>query len=157
MLMATAKQVTTIATQRALPRPDLDEEMWLSPWIVEFSKNSERMAKAILSNGKPEYQLFIQHLHNLGLLNILVNSKELHLDLIKSTIDEIGNCFQLLQENFQMSMTLKIHIILHHYVDHFTVTGETLLKYTDESVEAMHSQIRQFEESHYYTNHKVWQ
>ena len=108
----------------------------------------------VLSNGKPEYQLFIQHLHNLGLLNILVNMKELQLDLIKSTIDEIANCFQLLQENFQMSMTLKIHIILHHYVDHFTVTGETLLKYTDESVEAMHSQIRQFEESHHYTNHK---
>ena len=108
----------------------------------------------VLSNGKPEYQLFIQHLHNLGLLNILVNMKELHLDLIKSTIDGIGNCFQLPQENFQMSMTLKIHIILHHYVDHFTVTGETLLKYTDESVEAMHSQIRQFEESHHYTNHR---
>ena len=50
MLMATAKQVTTMLTHRALPRPDFDEDMWLSPWIVEFSKNSERIAKTILSN-----------------------------------------------------------------------------------------------------------
>ena len=47
-----------------------------------------------------------------------------------------------------------MHIILHHYLDHFEVTGETLLKYTDEAVEAMHSQIKQFEERHHYKNHK---
>ena len=70
------------------------------------------------------------------------------------TIKEIGRVFKLLQEHFQMSMTLKMHIILHHYLDHFEVTGETLLKYTDEAVEAMHSQIKQFEERHHYTNYK---
>ena len=63
MLMATAKQVTMMATHRVLPRPDLDEEIWLSPWIVEFSKNSERMAKAILSNWKPESRIYIETLH----------------------------------------------------------------------------------------------
>ena len=54
MLIATAKQATTVATHKTLPRPDLDEEMCLRPWIVEFSKKSERMAIAILSNKKPD-------------------------------------------------------------------------------------------------------
>ena len=112
------------------------------------------LGEMLKTHGKPDHQLFVEHLHNLGQLNILVNMKELHLDLIDSAIKEIGRVFKLLQEHFQMSMTLKMHIILHHYLDHFEVTGETLLKYTDEAVEAMHSQIKQFEERHHYKNHK---
>ena len=46
------------------------------------------------------------------------------------------------------------YYVIHHYLDHFEVTGETLLKYTDEAVEVMHSQIKQFEERHHYKNHK---
>ena len=112
------------------------------------------LGEMLKTHGKPDHQLFVEHLHNLGQLNILVNMKELHLDLIDSAIKEIGRVFKLLQEHFQMSMTLKMHIILHHYLDHFEVTGETLLRYTDEAVEAMHSQIKQFEERHHYKNHK---
>ena len=33
-----------------------------------------------------------------------------------------------------------------HYLDHFELTKETLLRYTDEFTESMHSQLRQFEE-----------
>ena len=47
-------------------------------------------------------------------------------------------------------MPLKMHIIVHHYRDYFEQSGETLLKYTDEFTESMHSQLRQFEESHHY-------
>ena len=51
-------------------------------------------------------------------------------------------------------MPLKMHIIVHHYRDYFEQSGETLLKYTDEFTESMHSQLRQFEESHHYKNLK---
>ena len=77
------------------------------------------LGEMLKTHGKPDHQLFVEHLHNLGQLNILVNMKELHLDLIDSAIKEIGRVFKLLQEHFQMSMTLKMHIILHHYLDHF--------------------------------------
>ena len=39
-------------------------------------------------------------------------------------------------------------------LDVFEQSGETLLKYTDEFTESMHSQLRQFEESHHYKNLK---
>ena len=51
-------------------------------------------------------------------------------------------------------MPLKMHIIVHHYRDYFEQSGETLLKYTDEFTESMHSQLCQFEESHHYKNLK---
>ena len=48
MQMAVAKQVATIATQAALAVRDLAVEMCTRPWIVELSKNSRRVAVAIL-------------------------------------------------------------------------------------------------------------
>ena len=44
--------------------------------------------------------------------------------------------------------------IFHLYRDYFEQSGETLLKYTDKFTESMHSQLRQFEESHHYKNLK---
>ena len=47
MLMAMAKQATTIATQTALADLDLAAEICSRPWIVELSKNSRIDAAAI--------------------------------------------------------------------------------------------------------------
>ena len=41
---------------------------------------------------------------------------------------------------------------LDHYVEHFEMTNESLLKYSDEVCEAIHSQYRIFEEKHGYRN-----
>ena len=57
-----------------------------------------------------------------------------------------------MQKEFQLSQTLKLHIIIDHYVEHFEMSQETLLKYSDEIVEAMHSQYRIFDERHGYKN-----
>ena len=46
--MAKAKQATTITTQAALAARDLAVEMCTRPWIVELSKNSRKIAVAIL-------------------------------------------------------------------------------------------------------------
>ena len=56
--------------------------------------------------------------------------------------------FRLMQVKFDLSETLKLHIIFSHYIDHFEVTGETLLECTDETVESVHSKLRSFIESH---------
>ena len=108
----------------------------------------------VISIGKPEFQLFVKHLHNLGQLNVAVNMKTLRLELLRTLIGDIEKIFKDLQKHFDISMPLKIHIIIHHYLDHFELTGETLLAYTDEFTESMHSQLRQFEESHHYKNLK---
>ena len=55
--MAVAKQATTIATQAALPVRDLAVEMCTRPWIVELSKNSQRVEETISS--KPMFCLVV--------------------------------------------------------------------------------------------------
>ena len=64
MTMAPAKQATTIVAQRALPRPDLARAIWLRPWIVAFSRNSEKMAKFIFEETRslPRFPLCPQPL-----------------------------------------------------------------------------------------------
>ena len=57
-------------------------------------------------------------------------------------------------EAFSLSMPLKVHVILHHYLEFFETFGETLLTYSDEITEAMHSQIRLFEDAHRYVNNQ---
>ena len=54
----------------------------------------------VISSGKPEFQLFVQHLHNLGQLNIGVNMKTLDLELLKNIIGDIEKVFKELQEHF---------------------------------------------------------
>ena len=34
--------------------------------------------------------------------------------------------FNYLHDNFRLNMTLKVHIILHHYQDYFDWTGKTM-------------------------------
>ena len=93
-------------------------------------------------------------MENLGKLNIAVNMRVLDKPLISEIIENLGNIFEKLQSEFDLSMSLKIHVITSHYMDFFEAKNETLLSYTDEFCESMHSQIRLFEESHRYLNNK---
>ena len=92
-----------------------------------------------------DHLLFIEHLRNINLLHTLVNSHTLSLDTIKAVIAQMRRTFIKLHTTFHMSESLKLHIIFSHYVEYFELTGHTLLKYTDEVTEAVHSQLRMFE------------
>ena len=83
-------------------------------------------------------------------MHTLVNSHTLSLDTIKAVIAQMRRTFIKLLTTFHMSESLKLHIIFSHYVEYFELTGHTLLKYTDEVTEAVHSQLRMFEERHQY-------
>ena len=95
---------------------------------------------------------FVHHLRNLNDLNSTVNQKNLDLPKIKEIISNLRANFAEMQNEFKLSQSLKLHIIFDHYVEHFEETGESLLKYSDEICEAMHSQYRIFEEKHGYRN-----
>ena len=75
-------------------------------------------------------------------------------NLIEGIIRNLSSNFQQMQDRFDVSMPLKMHVILHHYMEFFVTFGETLLTYSDEICEAMHSQIRLFEDAHRYINNK---
>ena len=50
MVMAMAKQATTMAAQANLAFPDLAVEMCARPWIVELSRNSQKIPVTILGS-----------------------------------------------------------------------------------------------------------
>ena len=108
--------------------------------------------KIVLENGTGDEMRFVTHLVNLNALNWAVNAKVLDLQKVKEIVEELRENFFQMQTEFNLSQTLKLHILFDHYVEHFEMTGESLLKYSDEICEAMHSQYRIFEEKHKYTN-----
>ena len=122
--------------------------------VLENRQGRLEMLSEIVSKHGQKFKLFIDHLENLGRLNMAVNKKVLDKPLIAGIIDDLGNVFHKLQEEFDMSESMKIHIIKEHYMDFFESKQETLLSYTDEVCESMHSQIKYFEDSHRYLNNK---
>ena len=56
--------------------------------------------------------------------------------------------FLKLHTLFGLNESLKLHVIFAHYVEYFEQTGHTLLIYSDKVTEAVHSQLRMFEERH---------
>ena len=95
-------------------------------------------------------------MENLGRLNRAVNKKDLDKEKVREIIEDIDDAFVMLQTEFDlsMSMPLKIHIIISHYLEFFNEKNESMLSYNDEFTESMHSAIRLFEQHHKYFNSK---
>ena len=66
----------------------------------------------------------------------------------EAVIFDFKTNFEYLNEEFKLSMTLKIHVILEHYSDYFQWTGKTM-KYTNsEFTETAHSTFKMSERIH---------
>ena len=48
---------------------------------------------------------------------------------------------------------MKVHMIIHHLSDYFEETGDTLLKSTDQNVEAAHHKVKTFFDNYPNYNH----
>ena len=53
-----------------------------------------------------------------------------------------------MHKQFKLTMTLKIHIILEHYLYYFEKIQQTFKDTSDEFTESAHSTLRKFEETH---------
>ena len=51
-------------------------------------------------------------------------------------------------DNFGLNMTMKVHVILHHFSQYFALTNTTMRETNGEFVETLHSSLRIHEESH---------
>ena len=78
-----------------------------------------------LENGSGGEMRFVTHLVNLNALNSAVNAKVLDLQKVKEIVDELREYFFQMQTEFNLSPTLKLHILFDHYVEH-EMTGESL-------------------------------
>ena len=83
--------------------------------------------------------LFSKHLRLLGHLNYLANAKNLNMTAVNSNLQDLRQNFFYLQEMFNISESLKMHIIFYHYDEYFEKTGETFLGVSDEITESVHS------------------
>ena len=66
----------------------------------------------------------------------------------KVHISNFQNNFIILYTHFNLSMTLKVHVIFSHYEDYFQLTGKTFKFTSGEYVETAHRKLRISEEAH---------
>ena len=71
-----------------------------------------------------------------------------HLGDFDTVIDEFEEKFFNLFAKYQLSMTLKVHVVIHHYKFYFETTGKTLKETNGEFTETCHSTLRKAEECH---------
>ena len=79
---------------------------------------------------------FLSYLRSIRSLHELCTSRDLQdQDLI---LFDFAVNFEYLFENFNLNMTLKVHIILQHYQDYFDMTQKSMRFTNDEFVEITH-------------------
>ena len=93
---------------------------------------------------------FVDHLQNIGRVHRVSNSKDLDIDEAREVLDQFAVTWELLRDKFDLSESMKIHIVKDHLFDTFELTGRSLLKASDEITEAAHSALRIHDERHGY-------
>ena len=71
---------------------------------------------------------------------------ENHRDIVKKLEDSVME----LNKEFKVPVTPKLHIIFEHLPEYFELTGKTLRKKTDQTVESTHAKLDKFIRSHNY-------
>ena len=76
--------------------------------------------------------------------------KVLDIDVAKEVLTNFDVNWTNLRDKFDLNESLKIHLIKDHMYDYFELTGQTLLRVSDEVTEAAHSALRIHDERHGY-------
>ena len=80
----------------------------------------------------------IQLLKTLAEVHNMRRNRELDIEF-QYIIDEFTIAMEDCYQTFDISKTLKMHILSDHLGDYFRMTGKTLVNQSDEHVEAIHS------------------
>ena len=87
---------------------------------------------------------FIKYLQSIQDLHIMCIEEKLPSDF-RETLAKFKDCFNKLYNNFHLNMTLKIHVIFHHYEEYFETTGTNFRTTNGEHHEAVHHSLKVFE------------
>ena len=68
----------------------------------------------------------------------------------KEVLNEYEENFAAMFMDYKLNMTLKGHVVVHHFVEYFELTGKTMKETNGEFVETLHSSLRKHEETHMY-------
>ena len=89
---------------------------------------------------------FISYLRSIRSLHQLCTGRDLEDQQL--ILYDFSVNFNYLHDNFGLNMTMKVHIILHHYQDYFDWTGKTMRFTNGEFVESTHYSIKNEEKTH---------
>ena len=92
---------------------------------------------------------FVDTVWYIKLLDELVNKPELEKEY-KEVIEAFRVSFVNFMKSFFLTMPNKVHIIIHHLPKYLEETQLTLIKTTDQTVEATHSKLDSFLKQHGY-------
>jgi hypothetical protein len=110
--------------------------------------HSDRMLTDLETNVENSTN-FVETLRCLARLHNLVRVDKLD-DNFEFIINQFCMQWDLMKELYDLSYTLKIHIIETHLPERLRTTGKTLQKESDEHTEQVHHRLRLFKESHQY-------
>ena len=110
-----------------------------------------KSVQVIIHDDQIDHADFVTHLKHISTIHYFATRKDLDRDAARVAIDDFLEHWDQMRDKFDLSETLKLHIIKHHLMDYFELTGEALLSVTDEVTEAVHSALRFHDEAHGYT------
>ena len=119
------------------------------PSIKEIikEKNLEMLENILPEEASPfiTYMRSIRELHRMCITSDFENEDYILIIL------KFENDFNYLYDMFGLNMTLKIHIIIHHYARYFEETGTNFRDTNGEYTEAIHSSLKIHERNHNFT------
>ena len=89
---------------------------------------------------------FISFLRSIRSLHEVCTARELK--EYNTVLSDFQVDFEYLYKNFKLNMSLKTHIVLHHYRDYFDWTGKTFMHTNGEFVESTHYSIKNEDRTH---------
>ena len=117
--------------------------------FLVFRPLSTRVLEREVLLQDPESVIFVQALRDLKDVNTLAHAQTLDPNY-RDIVMKLENSVNQLHEQFKMPITPKLHIVLKHLPEYFQLKGKTLLKKSDQTIEATHSKFDKFVKVHNY-------
>ena len=110
------------------------------PSLKTVLNNLNNLADILPNEGFPfiEYLQSIREVHHMCIAEVFDDNSEILIEEFKCKFDK-------LYKDFKLPMTLKVHVIVHHYSDYFKETKTNFRKTNGEHHEAIHHTIKVFE------------
>ena len=121
---------------------------YIGPDCDKIFANLDDLENEVLEQN-PSCVPFVDALRDLKEVYYISHAKELiqnHREIIK----KIENSCMKLHSEFSLPLTPKLHIIFAHLPEYFEMTGKTLRRKTDQTVETTHSKLDKFIKNHNY-------
>ena len=140
--------LTTFEKKYSLVKGSYHSGEFIGPDCEKIFSKIKELEKHV-SEQDPSSVAFVESLKHLKHVNTVAHAETLdpnHREIVR----DLEDSFLKLHEDFGVPITPKLHIIFEHLPEFFDLKKTTLLKRTDQTVEATHSKFDKFIKIHNY-------